>query len=159
MEELKVSGGKASAVSSGYDTIQYIVIKLGNEQYGIDIKYVDNIVRMQHITRVPKVADYLKGVINLRGEVLPVMSLRLKMSLPADEITKATRIIILKLEQHGTIGVIVDEVKEVVTLGPNEIEKVTYDVKDDRINFISGVGKHGNELISLLDLNTVAMEK
>ena len=57
---------------------QYIVIRLGDEQYGIDIRYIDNIVRMQHITRVPKVPAYLKGVINLRGEVVPVMSLRLK---------------------------------------------------------------------------------
>ena len=60
------------------------MIRLGDEQYGIDIRYIDNIVRMQHITRVPKVPAYLKGVINLRGEVLPVMSLRLKMGLEAD---------------------------------------------------------------------------
>ena len=141
------------------ETIQYIVIKLGNEQYGIDIKYIDNIVRMQHITRVPKVANYLKGVINLRGEVIPVMSVRLKMDLPADEITKSTRIIILKLEQHGTIGIIVDEVKEVVTLSTVEIEKVAYDGQEGKINFINGIGKHNDELISLLDLNVVAMEK
>ena len=69
MEELKVSGGST----------QFIVIKLGDEQYGIDIKYIENIVRMQHITRVPKVDSYLKGVINLRGEVIPVMSIRIKM--------------------------------------------------------------------------------
>ena len=142
-----------------YETIQYIVIKLGNEQYGIDIKYIDNIVRMQHITRVPKVANYLKGVINLRGEVIPVMSVRLKMDLPADEITKSTRIIILKLEQHGTIGIIVDEVKEVVTLSTAEIEKVAYDGQERKVNFINGIGKHNDELISLLDLNVVAMEK
>ncbi len=158
MDELKVSGINISELKAEYDAVQYIVIKLGNEQYGIDIKFVDNIVRMQHITRVPKVADYLKGVINLRGEVIPVMSLRIKMELPADEYTKATRIIILKLEQHGTIGVIVDEVKEVVALDEEEIEKVSYDGKDDRTNFVSAVGKHEGELISLLDLNAVAME-
>lgn len=158
MDELKVPDMNLSDVKTEQEAIQYIVIKLGNEQYGIDIKYVDNIVRMQHITRVPKVADYLKGVINLRGEVIPVMSLRIKMELPADELTKATRIIILKLEQHGTIGVIVDEVKEVVTLSQEEIEKVSYDGTDERINFVLGVGKHAGELISLLDLNAVAME-
>lgn len=158
MDELKVPDMNLSDVKTEQDAIQYIVIKLGNEQYGIDIKYVDNIVRMQHITRVPKVADYLKGVINLRGEVIPVMSLRIKMDLPADELTKATRIIILKLEQHGTIGVIVDEVKEVVTLSQEEIEKVSYDGTDERVNFVLGVGKHAGELISLLDLNAVAME-
>lgn len=139
------------------DTTQYIVIRLGVEHYGIDIKYVDNIVRMQKITRVPKVADYIKGVINLRGEVIPVMSLRLKMELPEDELTKATRIIILKLEQYGTIGIIVDEVKEVVTLVNDEVEKVAYDSKEP--NFIFGIGKQDGNLISLLDLNVVAQEK
>lgn len=158
MDELRVSGVNISDLKAEYDAVQYIVIKLGDEQYGIDIKFVDNIVRMQHITRVPKVADYLKGVINLRGEVIPVMSLRIKMELPPDEYTKATRIIILKLEQHGTIGIIVDEVKEVVALEDEEIEKVSYDGKDDRTNFVSAVGKHEGELISLLDLNAVAME-
>ena len=98
------------------DTAQYIVISMGDEQFGIDIKYIDNIVKMQHITRVPNVASYIKGVINLRGEVLPVMSLRLKMGLAEDVTTKNTRIIILRLEQYGMIGIIVDEVKEVLTL-------------------------------------------
>ena len=83
-------------LTTDYQTTQYIVVKLGEEQYGIDIKYIDNIVRMQHITRVPNVAPYINGVINLRGEIIPVMSIRLKMDLPVDELTKATRIIILK---------------------------------------------------------------
>lgn len=142
-----------------FETIQFIVIKIGNEQYGIDIKYIDNIVRMQHITRVPKVAPYLKGVINLRGEVIPVMSIRLKMDLPEDVITKATRIIILKLEQYGMIGVIVDEVKEVVTLDNSQIEKVAYDNKEEKSNYINGIGKYEGGLISLLDLNAVTLEK
>ncbi|MGN0376044.1 MAG: chemotaxis protein CheW [Suilimivivens sp.] len=154
MDQLKL----ADLVEAG-ETAQYIVTKLGAEQYGIDIKYIDNIVRMQHITRVPKVANYLKGVINLRGEIIPVMSIRLKMGLADDEITKATRIIILKLEQHGTIGVIVDEVKEVVTLSADSIEKVSHNGQENTNDFIFGIGKHGDELISLLDLNMVAMEK
>ena len=105
------------------DTAQYIVISMGDEQFGIDIKYIDNIVKMQHITRVPNVASYIKGVINLRGEVLPVMSLRLKMGLEDDVTTKNTRIIILRLEQYGMIGIIVDEVREVITLNMAEVEK------------------------------------
>ena len=78
---------------------QYIVVMVGSEQYGIDIGYIDNIVRMQSITRVPKVQPYFKGVMNLRGEVVPVMSLRLKMGLPEDEFTNASRIIILKIDE------------------------------------------------------------
>lgn len=141
------------------DSIQYIVVRLGEEQYGIDIKYIDSILRMQTITRVPKVAPYIKGVINLRGEVIPVMSIRLKMLLPDDEFTKSTRIIILKLEQHGMIGIIVDDVKEVVTLDNSMIEKVAYDPKDENTNFINGVGKFDGQLISLLDFNLVMHEK
>ncbi len=140
------------------DTTQFIVIRIGEELFGIDIKYIDNIVRMQNITRVPKVPNYLKGVINLRGEVIPVMSLRLKMELEADVIEKATRIIILKGEQHEGIGIIVDEVKEVVTLEDAEIEKLSYD-KDEKKIFVYAIGKHNGNLISLLDLNTVLIEK
>lgn len=141
------------------ETFQYIVVRLGQEQYGIDIRYIDNIVRMQSITRVPKVAPYLKGVINLRGEVIPVMSIRMKMGLEPDEIARATRIIILKLEQQGNVGIIVDEVKEVVTLAATQIDKVAYDSKDGKTNFVTGVGKHGEELISLLDLNSITLEE
>ena len=159
MGELAVVEKEEQALRLQYDTIQFIVIKLGGEQYGIDIQYIDNIVRMQSITRVPKVASYLKGVINLRGEIIPVMSLREKMHLAEDELTKATRIIILKLEQHGTIGVIVDEVKEVVTLNGIDIEKVSYDNKEEKSTYISGIGKENGNLISLLDLNAVASEK
>ncbi len=140
------------------ETFQYIVIRLGEEQYGIDISYVNNIVRMQRITRVPKVAPYLKGVINLRGEVLPVVSLRLKMGLDEDVFDKATRIIILKTENEGQIGILVDEVKEVVTLSERSIEKLSRDSKSDKANFLSGVGKNNGELISILDLNMITLE-
>ena len=155
MDELRVN----NEVKTEGDSIQYIVIKLGAEQYGIDIKYVDNIVRMQHITRVPKVPAYLKGVINLRGEVLPVMSLRVKMGLEADELTRATRIIILKQEQQGSVGIIVDEVREVVTLGSSGIEKLSQNTAESKKSFITGVGKHNGELISLLDLNSITLEE
>lgn len=142
-----------------YNPIQYIVVKFGDEQFGIDIKYIDNIVRMQRITRVPNVPAYIKGVINLRGEVVPVVSLRLKMGLEEDEITKLTRIIIIKLENGEVIGVLVDAVKEVVTLNAREIEKVSYDSGEEKTNYISGIGKDKGELISLFDLNLVFAEK
>lgn len=166
MEQLSTTNN-TNAVDAVYDgenkgiveTYQYIVIRLGEEQYGIDIRYIDNIVRMQYITRVPKMPNYLRGVINLRGEVIPVVSLRLKMGLPEDEITRVTRIIIIKSETEGNTGVLVDEVKEVVTLSEDEIERVSRESKDGKATFINGVGKHNNELISLLDLNSIALEE
>ena len=136
---------------------QYVV-KLGSEQYGIDISYVDNIVRMQKITRVPKAQPYFKGIINLRGEIVPVMSIRLKMGFEDDTFTNASRIIILKIEEQGKIGVIVDEVREVVNLGPDEIDKPSHDTKDGKNTFINGIGKNGNELISIFELSAVIDE-
>lgn len=162
MEQLKTMNEISAYEKNGKqkeEFFQYIVIKLGNEQYGIDIRYIDNIVRMQNITRVPKVPAYLKGVINLRGEIIPVVSIRLKMGLSADEYSKATRIIILKTENSGSLGIIVDEVREVVTLGESNIEKVPHDGKDGQVSFINGIGKNGNDLISLLDLNAVSLEE
>ena len=136
------------------ETKQYIVVQIGNEKYGIDINYIDNIVRMCKITRVPKVQSYFKGVMNLRGEIVPVMSIRKKMRLPDDVITDASRIIIIKLEEKGSIGIIVDEVREVITLNMAEVEKQT--AKD---SFINGIGKNGEELISLFEINAIVEEK
>ena len=113
---------------------------------------------MQNITRVPKVPSYLKGVINLRGEVIPVMSLRLKMEMDEDVPTKDTRIIIIKMNQHDGIGIMVDSVKEVVSLDASEIERVSFDNREERTNFVQGIGKQGDSLISLLDIHAVLQQ-
>ena len=142
------------------DGKQYIVVSIGTEQYGIDIQYVDNIIRNQRITRIPKAQPYFKGVINLRGEIIPVMSLRLKFGLEPDEFTNATRIIIIKLEPQSAIGIIVDEVREVVTLSEDAIEKPNAaDASDTMTQDLSGIGKHGDGLISLLNIATVIVGK
>ena len=141
------------------DIKQYICIKLGDEQYGIDIGYVDNIVRMQKITRVPKAQKYFKGVINIRGEIVPVMSLRLKFDLEPDVYTNATRIIIVKLEQQASVGLIVDEVKEVVNLDDSCIDKPTYNANDNKSRYLSGIGKHSDSLISLLNIADVIIDR
>ena len=138
--------------------VQYIVVRIGNEQYGINIKYIDNIVRNQKITRVPKTQTYYKGVTNLRGETIPVMSIRLKLGLEDDEFTDKTRIIIVKIE-GATIGVIVDQVREVVTLDDDNTEKITRTSRDDAASgYISSIGKSKGELISLLDIVGLIVE-
>ena len=138
--------------------VQYIVVRIGNEQYGINLKYIDNIVRNQKITRVPKTQTYYKGVINLRGEIIPVMSIRLKLGLEDDEFTDKTRIIIVKIE-GATIGVIVDQVREVVTLDDDNTEKITRTSRDDAASgYISSIGKSKGELISLLDIVGLIVE-
>ena len=141
------------------ETKQYIVVQIGNEKYGIDIGYIDNIVRMQKITRVPKVQHYFKGIINLRGEIVPVMSIRKKMGLADDVITDASRIIILKIEEKGSIGVVVDEVREVITLNMAEVDKTSVSARNVKDSFINGIGKNGEELISLFEINAIIEEK
>lgn len=140
-------------------TKQYIVVQIGSEKYGIDIGYIDNIVRMQKITRVPKAQVYFPGIINLRGEVVPVMSIRIKMGLEKDVITNTSRIIILKIEEKGMLGVIVDAVSEVVTLSSEQIEQNNVQSGHAKDNFINGIGKNGNQLISLLEINAIIDEK
>lgn len=137
---------------------QYIIVKLGSEQYGIDIQYVDNIVRMQRVTRVPKAQPYFKGVINIRGEVIPVMSLRIKFGLEPDEFKNATRILIIKIEPQAAIGMIVDEVKEVVTLSADSIDRTT-NGNDEKSVYLSGVGKQPDGLVSLLNIPAVVVER
>ncbi len=144
--------------SESTTSVQYIVVKIGNEQYGIDIKYIDNIVRSQSITRVPKTQVYYKGVINLRGEICPIMSIRLKLGLADDVLTDKTRFIIVKVE-GASIGVIVDQVKEVVTLESGDIERVSRATNDDATaSYISAIGKKDGELISLLDIVSLVVE-
>ena len=122
------------------ETKQYISVKIGEEKFGIDIGYVDNIVRMQKITRVPKA--------------------RIKMGLDDDVYTSSTRIIILKLEEKGEIGLIVDEVCEVVTLVVDEIDKPNIDASSTgKELFINGIGKNGDELISLFEIGSIVSDK
>lgn len=135
--------------------IQYIVIRVGEEQYGINIGYVDNIVRIQRITRVPKSQPYYVGVINLRGEVVPVMSLRKRFGLEAKENTGSTRIIILKLDDQSLVGVVVDEVREVVNLNPQTIETPSFKLDEKNAAYLAGIGKNGDNLISLLNIDNV----
>ena len=132
------------------DEIQYIVVKLGNEKYGIDISCVDSIVRMQHMTRVPKSQSYYVGVI---------MSLRRRFGLEDDVCQSASRLIIIRMQDQSLIGVIVDEVQEVVNINPASIEKPAFKLEEEKASFLAGIGKKGEELISLLDMNAVIEEK
>lgn len=151
-------------MATGLDTVekekkQFIVVKIGSEQYGIDINYIDNIVVMQKITRVPRAQTYFKGIINLRGEIVPVMSIRLRMGLADDEFTGLSRIIILKIDELGKVGIIVDEVKEVVMLAMDEIDRNARNMRDERGNFVNGIGKNNGQLISLLEIDSIIEEK
>lgn len=136
------------------DSKQYIILRFDSEQYGIDISYIDNIVRLQPITRVPHTQPYFLGIINLRGEIVPVMSMRRKFELPEKDNTNLSRILIIKFEGNAKIGMLVDEVREVVTLSEDQIEKMSSDSSDFRA-YLTGVGKYNDTLISLINIGGV----
>lgn len=133
---------------------QYIVIRFNKEQFGININYIQNIVRMTSITRVPNVPNYIKGVINLRGEIIPIMSLRIKLGLEPDKITNQTRIIIVNMNDN-LVGLFVDEVMEVLILEDYQIEKHVKEGEDKKSKYIFGVGKLEDRLISLFNVEQI----
>lgn len=134
--------------------VQIVVFKLGREEYGISILQVQEIKRMTDITRVPHTPDYIKGVINLRGSVLPVVDLRKRLNLPPQENTDDTRIIIVKVEDIA-VGMIVDSVTEVTAILGENIESPNSVVGEIAANYISGVGKKDERLLILLSLEDI----
>lgn len=138
------------------DLKQYIIISLDKDPYGVEIKYIESIIVMQSITRIPKAQSYFRGVINLRGDVVPVMSLRKRIGLEEVEDTPASRIIILKPDSQGApVGIIVDEVREVISLENSQIEKLVYDEMSEKANFCNGIGKYEDQLISILNIPSI----
>lgn len=136
---------------------QYIVVRFNKEQFGININYIQNIVRMTSITRVPNVPNYIKGVINLRGEIIPIMSLRIRLDLEPDEITNQTRIIIVNVNDN-LVGLFVDEVLEVIILEDEQIDKQVKEGNDTKSKYIYGVGKLEDRLISLFNVEQIISE-
>jgi purine-binding chemotaxis protein CheW len=135
---------------------QLVVFKLGNEEYGISILQVQEIKRMTDITRVPHTPDYIKGVINLRGSVLPVIDLKKRLNLPNDEYTDDTRIIIVNVNDMA-VGLIVDGVSEVTSMGADQIDSSQSVTGVEGSGFISGVGKLDNRLLILLNLEVIIL--
>lgn len=136
---------------------QYIVFKLNEQLYGISIKNVQIIEKMKTIMRVPKVPTCIKGVMNLRGEIIPVVSLRDQFKLEAKDYTDKTRIIIVKLEE-AMVGLIVDEVKEVVEIESAQVEVVQNVQGKMKISHILGVGKLEENIVTLLNLTNIIDE-
>jgi len=136
---------------------QFIVFKLDEQLYGIDIQNVQIIERIKPIMRVPKAPACVKGVLNLRGEIIPVISLREQFDLLTSEHTDKTRIIIVKLDE-AMVGIIVDEVKEVIELAEDQVEAVQNIQGKIKANHILGVGKVDSNIITLLNLSNIIEE-
>lgn len=134
------------------DSRQFLVFRIDSEDYGVDIRKVTTIIEKNMvIARVPDTAEHIKGVINLRGEIIPVMDLRKKFNLPPAEDTENTRIVIIKIEDM-VVGFIVDSVAEVIQLGDEDIENISNFANEISMDYISGVGKIDNKIITILKL-------
>jgi purine-binding chemotaxis protein CheW len=133
---------------------QVVAFRLGNETYAMDISYIHEIIRMKEITFVPRAPHYMRGVINLRGRIVPVMDLRARLGLPTHEETAQSRIIVV--EANGeSIGLIVDAVLEVLRLPEDQIEPPIQADNAENANYVSGLGKTNDKLVLLLDVEKV----
>ena len=134
--------------------LQLVSFNLGDEEYGVDILRVQEINRMVHITRVPKAPEFVEGVINLRGKVIPIVDLRKRFGLVAKPHDKNTRIIVVDIDGR-TVGLIVDGVSEVLRFSMDTIEPPPPMVTGVDAEYIWGVGKLEDRLLILLDLSKV----
>ena len=138
--------------------IQIVSFKLGNEEFGVDILLVKEINRMTQITKVPSSPDFVEGVINLRGKVIPVIDLRRRLNLERVEHDKGTRIIVVEIKNR-TIGFIVDSVNEVLRVPADTFEAPPEMVSGIGSEFIRAVGKLEDRLLILIDLNKILLEE
>ena len=138
----------------GTELRQFVTFNLGDEEYAIEILKVQEIIRMIAITRVPNSPEFINGVINLRGKVIPVMDLGKRIGLIEKETNNDSRIIVVEI-QHKIIGFIVDKVNIVLRINKNIIEPTPQMVGKIESEFINGIAKMENSLLILLDLEKI----
>ena len=137
---------------------QYVVFELGKEEYGIDIMNVKEIVPYQESVKIPNAPAFVKGIINFRGNVIPIVDLKKKFNLPESEIDSDTRIIVIYFEDK-LIGFIVDEASQTLRLEDENIDPTPDVISSVDRRYITGVGKQDNRLIILIDLEKVLTEE
>lgn len=136
------------------ETRQLVVFSVADEIYGVDIHQVKEIIRVPEITRVPRTPDFVEGVVNLRGSVIPVLDLRKRFGFSAGEASSDQRIVVMEMGEQ-TVGMIVDSVSEVLQVDVERIEPASPYVVTVDSQYISGIAKLGERLIILLDANRV----
>ncbi|RJP30897.1 MAG: purine-binding chemotaxis protein CheW [Candidatus Omnitrophota bacterium] len=137
---------------------KYLTFKMGKEEYGIEIMKVFEIIGLMEITPVPRTPKFIRGVINLRGKIIPVVDLRLKFELPRREDSERTCIIVVQIARaanYMTMGIIVDDVCEVIYISANQIEPTPSFGENVNTEFIKGVGQINQNVIMLLDIDKI----
>jgi purine-binding chemotaxis protein CheW len=140
--------------ASHEDLLQLVSFNIGEEEFGVDILRVQEINRMTHVTRVPNAPEYVVGVINLRGKVIPIIDLRLRIGLQKKIYEKDTRIVVVEID-NKVLGFIVDSVNEVIRINKNIAEPPPPMVSGIESDFITAIGKLKDRLLILLDLRKV----
>ncbi len=141
-----------------FQTTQYLTFVLDEETFAVDVAKVREILEESNITKVPQTPDFMRGVINLRGSVVPVIDLRLKFGMSKTEKTVNTCIIVVEVEMDGEniiLGALADSVQEVIELEPQQIEAAPHIGSRLKTDFIKGMGKIGNRFIMMLDIDKV----
>lgn len=133
---------------------QIVVFEVGSEQFGVQIANVESIIKMQQITQLPHVSHFVEGVTNLRGKVLPVIDLRKRFGLEAKQADKNSRIIVVRVDEME-IGMIVDNVSEVMTVPQGAVEPTPTITSSVDTAFITGIAKLDPRLVILLDLQKI----
>jgi purine-binding chemotaxis protein CheW len=129
---------------------KFLSFQIGNETYGIEISYVIEIVSIQPVTFVPQVPEYVKGIINLRGKVVPVIDIRLKFSKPARDYDERTSIIILEVKDI-VIGIIIDRVSDVLNISDERLVDAPNLKNSEQSTFVKKIATHGDTAILILD--------
>jgi purine-binding chemotaxis protein CheW len=134
------------------ETRQYVIFSINEQTYGIEILKIKEVVSYRKITPLPNMRGFIKGIINLRGVVLPVFDLREKFNLPETTYTHSHTIIVMEISGRA-MGVIVDEISDVVEILPEEVQATSNLSPGIKTEYMKGIGKKENELIVLLDVD------
>ena len=149
------------SVTNITETVQYLTFKLADEVFALDVAKVREILEITSITKIPQTPDFMRGVINLRGSVVPVIDMRLKFGMSATEQTVNTCIIVVEVTLEGettVLGALADSVQEVVEMEPEQIEPAPHIGTRLNTNFIKGMGKHEGNFVMILDIDKVFSE-
>jgi len=137
---------------------RYLTFKIAHEEYGIEIRYVVEIIGMYKITPIPEVPSFVKGVINLRGKVIPVIDIRLRFNMDFKEYDERTCIIVVKMN-NTIVGLIVDTINEVVEIPESQVDQPTSLSQNKKNKFVQGLGKVEESVKILLDINKLLKDE
>lgn len=145
-------------MAENMETTQYLTFNLAEEVFAVDVGRVREILEITNITKVPQTPEFMRGVINLRGSVVPVIDMRLKFGMSETERTVNTCIVVVEVTMDGettVLGALADSVQEVIDMEPEQIEAAPHIGTQLNTDFIKGMGKHDGRFVMILDIDRI----